>query len=181
VKPVIPYLEMRSLARTPGRLALTVVLAVSNAHLARAADAPWGFAWSQKRESLPQPSSVRPDANITGLIYQGPTIPPQMKDTEVVVLSICEHYGLQQVRWVSRLFGRSAAIDKFLNIYAEGAQRHGEADEGDLNRGTVGWSREGIGMRIDREEQGGYRVIMISDGPEFQQCRAEHRQISGEQ
>jgi hypothetical protein len=43
--------------------------------IAAAADAPWGFAWSQKRESLPRPSSVQVDANITLLLYEGATSP----------------------------------------------------------------------------------------------------------
>ena len=109
------------------------------------------------------------------LIYDGPRLPPQLKDTGLVILSVCDQYGLQHVTWVSRKLSRAAVVLKFLQIYEEGAKRHGEADEGDLNRGTAEWSRERIAMRIDNGEQDGYRVTMISDGPGFHRCEAGHQ------
>ena len=43
----------------------------------------------------------------------------------------------------------------------------------------AGWSREGIGMLMERAEQEGYRVVMISDGPQFAECKSEYKQITG--
>jgi len=106
---------------------------------------------------LPPPSFVRPDGNVV----------------VIVLLFVCELYGLQQVRWVSRAFSREKAIKRFLDIYDEGVKQPGNADKGDLDRGTAAWSRERIGMRLDGDQRGGYRVVMISDGPEFDRCKAE--------
>ena len=106
-------------------------------------------------------------------------LPAHMNDTETVTLKVCDRSGLQQVTWASRSFGLADAAKKFWDIYTEGAQQHGEADRGDLDRGTAGWSKEGIGMRLERHPQEGYRVIMISDGPLLKQCLAEHQQITG--
>jgi len=117
-------------------LSLAIPLIVISNQLVHGADAPWGFAWSQQRDSLPPPSFVRPDGNVK-LIYEGPSLPAQMPDTEIVLLFVCELYGLQQVRWVSRAFSRQTAIEKFLDIYDEGVKRHGNADEGDVDRGTA--------------------------------------------
>jgi hypothetical protein len=160
----------------------TIALNVSAMHLAAAADAPYGFAWSQARESLPQPSYAISDANVTQLIYQGPDLPRAMKDTDAVALTICEGHGLQQVRWVSRPYTRTGAINKFLDIYEVGVKRHGEADLGNLDIGTAGWTRERISMMVDRDEQRDvYRIIMFSDGPLFETCEGDHRRKSGHQ
>jgi hypothetical protein len=63
---------------------------------------------------VPLPQS--PDANISELIYEGSTLPPPMKDTQIVALKVCDRYGLQQVRWESRIFTLCAAVDKFWTI-----------------------------------------------------------------
>ena len=162
-------------------IAMIVAHAGGVPYLVEAAEAPFGFAWSQKRESLPRSSSMVADANIIELIYEGSTLPPPMKDTQIVTLKVCDRYGLQQVRWVSRIFSLSEGTTKFLTIYAEGVKRYGEADEGNVDHGTAGWSGEGIGMLMERAEQEGYRVIMISDGPQFARCKAEYQQITGHQ
>jgi hypothetical protein len=144
-----------------------------------AADAPFGLVWSQKRESLPRPSSAVADANIIELLYEGSSLPPPAKDAQTIALKVCDGYGLQQVRWVSRAFSLAEAIKKFFTIYAEGVRRHGESDEGNVSNGTAGWSREGIGMLLERAEQEGYRVVMVSDGPQFVRCKSEYQQITG--
>jgi hypothetical protein len=107
------------------------------------------------------------------MIYGGSQLPQQFKETNQVILSVCDHQGMQQVRWISLLFSQTAAIAKFSEIYAEGVRRHGAADDGDLDRGIAGWSHELIGMRI-LPDGPGYRVIMVSEGPEYQSCKAEH-------
>ena len=150
-------------------------------YLVEAAEAPFGFAWSQNRESLPRSSSIVADANIIELVYEGSTLLPPMKDTQIVTLKVCDRYGLQQVRWVSRIFSLSEGTKKFWTIYEEGVKRYGEADEGNVDHGTAVWSAERIGMLMERAEQEGYRVSMISDGPQFARCKAEYQQITGHQ
>jgi hypothetical protein len=171
--------------RTAGRkfalLAIIVATAAADPHFAKAADAPFGFAWFQERESLPGPSSELLDANITELTYERSRLPPPMTDTEIVALKVCEKYGLQQVRWVSRTFSRTAAINKFLELLTEGTKRYGAVDEGNPNNGTAGWSGQGIGLLIEHADHDNYRVLMISDGPQFERCQAEYRQITGHQ
>ncbi len=147
--------------------------------IVEAAEAPFGLVWSQKRESLPRPSSAVADANIIELIYEGSALPPPAKDAQTIALKVCDGHGLQQVRWVSRAFSLAEATKRFFTIYAEGVRRHGESDEGNASNGTAGWSREGIGMLLERAEQEGYRVVMISDGPQFARCKSEYEQITG--
>jgi hypothetical protein len=160
---------------------VVVIVACCAADTDAAAEAPFGFAWFQPRGTLPRPSSTVADANITQLTYEGSNLPPSMKETETVALKVCEGIGLQQVKWVSRPYTRVAAVDKFLDIYDVGVKRYCQSDEGNPNTGTAGWSREGIGMLIDRDEQDRYRVIMVSDGPRFELCQAEYRRITGHQ
>jgi hypothetical protein len=147
--------------------------------LVKAAEAPFGLVWSQKRETLPRPSSAVADANIIELIYEGAALPPPAKDAQTIGLKVCDGYGLQQVRWVSRPFTLAEATKKFFAAYAEGVRRHGESDEGNVSDGTAGWSREGIGVLIERAEQEGYRPVMISDGPQFARSKSEYQQITG--
>jgi hypothetical protein len=146
---------------------------------AAAADAPFGFAWSARPDSLPRPSSLVADANILVLIYEGATVPPAMKDTQIVTLSVCGRLGLQQVRWVSRILSLSTGIKKFVDIYEAGVARYGEADHADLDKGTAAWSTQHIGMRLVRAGEDGFHIVMISDGPQFEQCQNEQRRLIG--
>jgi hypothetical protein len=171
----------RAAGRKVALLSIIVATAAADPPFAKAADAPFGFAWFQEREALPRPSSELSDANITELTYERSRLPPPMTDTEIVALKVCKKYGLQQVRWVSRIFDRIAAINKFLVLLREGTNRYGAADEGNPSNGTAGWSGEGIGLAIDHADQDNYRVLMISDGPQFERCQAEYRQITGHQ
>jgi hypothetical protein len=127
-------------------IAMIVAHAGGIPYFVEAAEAPFGFAWSQNRESLPRSSSMVADANIIELVYENSTLPPPMKDTQIIALKVCDHYGLQQVRWASRIFSLSEVTKKFLTIYAEGVKRYGEADEGNVDHGTAAWSAERIGM-----------------------------------
>jgi hypothetical protein len=159
---------------------LVAAVAVITAYLtppAHAAEAPFGFAWTQSRDSLPRPSSTVADANIAVLVYEGAALPTAMKDTELVALRIYRRQGLQQVRWVSRIFSLSAGINKFLDIYEEGARRHGEADVKSLDQGIASWASEQIAMRLERAEEDGYRIVMVTDGPKLQQCQDEYQHI----
>jgi hypothetical protein len=167
---------------TQGVIIITVIANIGcGQHLAKSAEAPFGFAWSQNQAQLPPPSSTTVDANIIALEYEGTALPSQMTDTAAVILKVCEHHGLQQVRWVSRDYNFDAGVDKFLEIYEEGVKRYGEPNEGNKRQARVAWSGERIGMRMYRDEQSRYRILQILDGPLFEQCEAEHREITGHQ
>jgi hypothetical protein len=104
-----------------------------------------------------------------------------MRDTDIVVLTVCEGRGLQQVRWVSRPYKQTDAINKFLDIYEVGVARYGEADKGNLDAGSAAWTRERISMVMVNEQQDVYRIIMISDGPLFETCEDDHSRSTGRQ
>jgi len=159
--------------------AAIVAHAAAFAGPAAAAEAPFGFAWSARPDSLPRASSMVADANFLVLVYEGATVPPAMKDTQAVALSVCGRHGLQQVRWVSRIFSLSAGIKKFVDIYEAGVERYGEADQADLDKGVAAWSAQHVGMRLDRVGEAGFHIVMISDGPQFDECQDEHRRMIG--
>jgi hypothetical protein len=146
---------------------------------AQTAEAPFGLVWFQKQETLPHPSSMENDGNIVVLTYEGSSLPSFMKDAASVIMKVCQRQGLQQVRWFSRTFSLSGGAEKFFDIYEEGVKLYGQADEGDVDQGKVAWSRERIGMRLYKDGQEGFRIVMITDGPQFEQCVAEHNQITG--
>jgi hypothetical protein len=50
--------------------------------------------WSQKRESLPRPSSMVANADIIELFYEASALPAPMKDTQIVKTKICDRYGV---------------------------------------------------------------------------------------
>jgi len=143
-----------------------------------AADAPFGFSWSQGADAMPKPSSTANDSNYTVLTYQGAQLPKSATQTEVVTAKVCDGVGLQQVRWYSHPYALSLAINAFLDVYQQGVQRYGEAQQADLEHGAANWTAERIRMRTERDDDS-YRILVISDGPQFAACRAQHRKLTG--
>jgi hypothetical protein len=133
-----------------------------------AQDAPFGFHWGDR--SLPKPSEMLQEKNITALLYRRDMIPEQIRDAEEVILKVCDKEGLQQVIWVSRLLSGEEARRKFAVIYAEGAHRYGEADDGDPAAGTASWSSARVTMFAKLADPGFYHIVMIMDGPAFHSC-----------
>ena len=158
-------------------LALASVPASVVACRAGAVEAPFGFFWSQDRDTLPDPSSVLADENMSVLVYQDTGLPPGMRDTDSVSLIVCENFGLQQVRWVSRIFSLSAGVKRFITIYEAGVARYGEADQGNLDNGVAAWTAHHVGMRLDRAGKDGFRIVMVADGPQLAQCQVEHGRV----
>jgi hypothetical protein len=146
---------------------------------AQEADVPYGFAWSQTRESLPDPSSVIVDANITRLTYQGQKLPPNVSDADALVLRLCDGHGLQQVRWLGHTYPLADAAGRFLDFYEQITQRTGEADQYDPEHAIAAWSHEHSRMHLEGDEDRNYRVVVIHDGPQYADCRAEHAKITG--
>jgi hypothetical protein len=137
-----------------------------------AQEAPFGFQWGDR--SLPKPSEIVQQKNVTALLYKRDAVPEQLRDTEEVILKVCDAEGLQQVITVGRLLSGEDARRKFALIYAEGTRRYGEADEGDPAGGTASWSSARVTMFAKLAEPGFYRIFMIVDGPAFHACAKEH-------
>jgi hypothetical protein len=141
------------------------------------ADAPFGFAWSESKEALPDPSSVVVDANITRLTYRDSKLPHQIVDADAVVLRLCEGSGLQQVRWLGRNYPIADATGTFLDLYEQITQRSGQADQYDPVHATAAWSSRQSRMRLEGDEYRNYHILVIYDGPQYAGCRAEHAKI----
>jgi hypothetical protein len=145
------------------------------------ADAPFGFAWSESKEALPDPSSVVVDANITRLTYRDSKLPHQIVDADAIVLRLCEGSGLQQVRWLGRNYPLADATGTFLDLYEQITQRSGQADQYDPVHATAAWSSRQSRMRLEGDEYRNYHILVIYDGPQYADCRAEHAKIIARQ
>jgi hypothetical protein len=159
--------------------AMAVLAALGLSQNVRAADdAPYGFTWSQSKESLPDPSSVIVDANITRLTYRDSKLPRQIADADALVLRLCDGRGMQQVRWLGRAYPLSDATSSFLDLYEQIIQRSGQADQYDPDHASAVWSGQQSRMRLEGDEERNYRVVVIYDGPQYGDCRAEHAKIT---
>lgn len=83
------------------RKVLALVLWIGWASAASAEEAPFGLRWGPV-DTVPKPSMVDREANITALVYFRGRAPATGPDTDEVVLEVCWDEGLQQVIWVSR-------------------------------------------------------------------------------
>jgi hypothetical protein len=137
-----------------------------------AQEAPFGFHWGDR--SLPKPSEMLQEKNITALLYKPDMMPEHVRDAEEIILKVCDHEGLQQVIWVSLLLSGEDARRKFALTYAEGARQYGEADEGNPSSGTASGSSARVTMFAKLAEPGFYRIFMIMDSPSFYACAKEH-------
>jgi hypothetical protein len=155
------------------RLVATTFAAVLATHspCGSAQEAPFGFHWGDR--SLPKPTEMLQEKNITALLYRRDTIPEHIRDAEEIILKVCDQEGLQQVIWVSRLLSGEDARRKFAVIYAEGAHRYGEADDGDPSGGTASRSSARVTMFAKLADSGFYHIFTIQDHPAFRACGKE--------
>jgi len=161
-------------------LAVLLLASLGVAPQAGAADAPFGFAWSEAASDLPKPSASDLDGNITELTYRPPHLPAPATETDTVIARVCDKLGLQQVEWESHAYAFAMAISAFLDVYQQGVQRYGEAQQADLTHGLAVWSTQRIRMQTERnDDDSQYRVVVTSDGPQFGACQAEHDKIVG--
>ena len=140
--------------------------------------APFGFAWGPL-DKIPKPSLAAKDANVTVLLYRRERLPvDEMPDTELVLLDVCKKEGLQQVSWVSGALSANEAVAKFAQIVAQGVQQYGE---GKLTpAGALAWQNGRIEIMSVSEPDGKHRLLMVSRGPDFDPCSAEHDSASGQ-
>jgi hypothetical protein len=83
------------------RSALSALLWLGCLHGAHAQEAPFGLSWGPV-DTVPKPSMVDREANITALTYFHDRPLAAGIDTDEVILEVCRDEGLQQVIWLSR-------------------------------------------------------------------------------
>ncbi|WP_312892317.1 threonyl-trna synthetase, partial [Methylobacterium sp. DB0501] len=159
-------------------LVLAVAFLWSSGKVAtQAAEAPFGLSWGPVT-TVPRPSMVDREANITALFYFHDKLPASGRDTQQVVLEVCQDEGLQQVIWVSQAFSQTDLAAKYDLIYREGVRRHGEpVKDGRLE--TVVWPSGHIILAVRSVEDGRKRLIMIATGEQYERCSATHQTSTG--
>jgi hypothetical protein len=167
--------KMRWLALT---LSVTMFAAAGTVFAATGFDgpAPFGLAWGPL-EKIPRPSLALKDVNVTVLLYRRDRLPsPELPDTEVILLDVCKKEGLQQISWASRPLSTDEAASKFMRVLAVGGQRYGESEP--TSGGALGWENGRIEALSVSELDGTHRILMVSRGPDFDACSAEHDRAS---
>ena len=155
-------------------LALAAGVAAPPSALAEAAY--FGFSWG-RLDNVPKPSLALKDANVTILLYRRDKLPDnEMRDTEIVLLDVCKTEGLQQISWVSNALSGEEATAKFAQIVAEGVRKYGESKH--TSEGTVAWENRRVEAVSVAEPDGRHRILMVSRGPDFDSCAAEHDKTS---
>ena len=160
-------------------LSFVLITALVSEGLAEAAaeEAPFGFSWGPVNQ-IPRPSMAQRESNITALIYLRDRVPPELRDTEEVVLEVCAVEGLQHILWVSRPLSETEAGQKYEAALSEGKRRFGEPENDPSRNGvvwrtgrtTLSWAPAGTGLR---------RIIMTTTGPEFDACSKRHLDTTG--
>jgi hypothetical protein len=158
--------------RTTVAFALVGIIIVNCSALALDQSAPFGFSWGPV-DKVSTPSLATRHANITLLIYRRDRLPSdELRDTEEIVLQVCEKEGLQQIIWISKLLSASEEHDKLDSIFAESTRRYGKAEVGE--RGTVRWNGGQTTVAAVSNDQGLHRIFMASSGPRLDICSEEH-------
>ena len=138
--------------------------------------APFGLAWGPLGK-IPKPSLALEDVNVTVLLYRRERLPSEeIPDTEVILLDVCKKEGLQQISWASRSLSTDEAVSKFIRILAVGGERYGESKP--TSGGALGWENGRIEALSVSEPDGTHRILMVSRGPDFDACSAEHDRAS---
>lgn len=134
--------------------------------------APFGFAWGPL-DKIPRPSLALKDANVTVLHYRPDRLQGSaMPDTEVVSLDVCSSEGLQQVSSATRPLSSNDAATKFAQVVAIGVRRYGESKP--TPDGGLTWQNGRVEVMSIAQPDGKHRILMVSRGPEFAACAAEH-------
>jgi hypothetical protein len=153
-------------------IVLTTAALVSFSAKALDQSAPFGFSWGPV-DKVPAPSLATRHDNITLLIYRRDRLPSdELRDTEEIVLQVCEKEGLQQIIWISRFLSTAEEHNKLASILAEGTRRCGKVEEGE--RGIVKWNGGQTALAAVSTDQGVHRIFMASSGPAVDACSEEH-------
>ena len=149
-------------------VALAGMLAIGSFGI-HAQPAPFGLNWGDHLEALPRASSRTKEKNITLLLFKMDRA-AGYRDTDEIVLKVCDKEGLQQSIWTGRPLSGEDARRNFASAYAEAVRRYGKPDQGDAASGTASWNSARVTMFAKLVEPGYYRILMIMDGPAFKAC-----------
>jgi hypothetical protein len=159
----------------PWRAALALSLGLVAS--AEAQEAPFGLRWGPV-DTVPKPSMVDREANITALIYLRGRAPATGPDTDEIVLEVCRDEGLQQVIWLSRPLAEAEMPSRHEAIRREGVRRYG-APGTDDGAGTLTWPAGRALLTIRGEASGGRRLMMVARGDSYDACSDTHQALAG--
>jgi hypothetical protein len=97
----------------------------------------------------------------------------ELRDTEEIVLEVCEKEGLQQIVWVSKFLSASEEQHELEAILAEATRRYGKAEMAE--RGIIRWNAGQTALAVISNDQGLNRIVMVSVGPGFDTCSEKLR------
>ena len=142
-----------------------------------AQEAPFGLAWGPVT-TVPKPSMVDREANITALIYLHDRPLASGADTDRVILEVCRDEGLQQVIWLSRPLSETELPSRYEAIYQEGVRRYGQP-QGESASATVSWPSGRALLAVRKTIPGERRLAMIARGDRYEACSATHQAATG--
>ena len=142
-----------------------------------AQEAPFGLRWGPV-DTVPKPSMVDREANITALVYLRGQAPATGPDTDEVVLEVCRDEGLQQVIWLSRLLAEAELPSRHEVIRREGMRLYG-APGTDDGADTLTWPAGRALLTVRREASGGARLMMVARGDRYDGCSRTHQALAG--
>ena len=159
------------------RRALSALLWLGCLHGAHAQEAPFGLSWGPV-DTVPKPSMVDREANITALTYFHDRPLAAGIDTDEVILEVCRDEGLQQVVWVGLPMSGETLARTRRAIHDEGVRRYGEPKVGGTADSEV-WP-SGRALLASREAADGNReLVMTAVGPGYAACSGTHHAETG--
>lgn len=159
------------------RRVLSALLWVGCLQGVHAQDAPFGLAWGPV-DTVPKPSIVDREANITALVYFHDRPLASATDTAEIVLEVCRDEGLQQVIWLSRPLSEGELPSRYEAIYQEGLRRYGQPQT-EPGSETVSWPSGRALLAVRKAISGERRLAMLARGDRYEACSAAHQAATG--
>ena len=159
------------------RSALSALLWLGCLHGAHAQEAPFGLSWGPV-DTVPKPSMVDREANITALTYFHDRPLAAGIDTDEVILEVCRDEGLQQVIWLSRALSEAELPSRYEAIYQEGVRRYGQPQT-EPGSETVSWPSGRSLLAVRKAVPGERRLTMLARGDRYESCSAAHQAATG--
>ena len=150
------------------RSALSALLWLGCLHGAYAQEAPFGLSWGPV-DTVPKPSMVDREANITALTYFHDRPLAAGIDTDEVILEVCRDEGLQQVIWLSRPLSEAELPSRYEAIYREGVRRYGQPQT-EPGAETVSWPSGRALLAVRKAVPGERRLTMLARGDRYEAC-----------
>ncbi|TGD92015.1 threonyl-trna synthetase [Methylobacterium nonmethylotrophicum] len=159
------------------RSALSALIWLGCLHGAHAQEAPFGLSLGPV-DTVPKPSMVDREANITALTYFHDRPLAAGIDTDEVILEVCRDEGLQQVIWLSRALSEAELPSRYEAIYQEGVRRYGQPQT-EPGSETVSWPSGRALLAVRKAVPGERRLTMLARGDRYESCSAAHQAATG--